>query len=397
MRPLQAGQYNVQNVSPVKLLQSVVKHQKISSVPLTPQVKQDDEFKKKTIEQLQLRSLCLVHTKEYKEFNDKFSARKEEFTLNAILRTFDPSYCENKTEPKKGKKSEDNIETALLSFLKEEQSSESQKGQPETDNYAKILNNDKTLSRSPSVHTNATELPQSASDVKFDWVPILPSNDHPNFDKSLRKEITKVVKLILSNMGKDNKVVEESRKFYIHNTFLLQTYDALVKKYYSSKKVKEDIIRYIIRKVLKISKKTISQTEKVKGKKASLLLCKRYFPEQFEFAPNKIKPDSNKEQEILEFLMPFSQNSKNKTINTNFVKEIFNSQAFSKDYQEFLPNVDKYLQEDNQKKLKKLLDVLMECAKSNNFKKVGPLKILPWLEAWINDTKKIALELWQIK
>ena len=180
----------------------------------------------------------------------------------------------------------------------------------------------------------------------------------------------------------------------MHNIFLLKTYDTLVKKYYSSRKVKEDIIRYIIRKVLKISKNFITETEKVKGKKASLLLCKRYFPEQYERVNNKNQTDSKEENEILGVLMPFNQKSKNKTMNANFVKEIFSSQDFLKDYQEFLQNADIFLRQDNKKKLEKLLDVLVESVKDNNFKKAGALKVFPWLDSWIEDTKKIAQELW---
>jgi len=179
----------------------------------------------------------------------------------------------------------------------------------------------------------------------------------------------------------------------MHNIFLLQTYDTLVKKYYSSIKVKEDIIRYIIRKVLKTSKKIIKETEKVKGKKASILLCKRYFPEQFELITNKT--NSCKEEEILKILMPFNQKSKNKTMNTNFVKELFSSQAFLKDYQGFLQNLGVFLGQDNTKKSEKLLDVLVESVKKNNFKKIGTLKVFPWLESCIEDTKKTAQELWQ--
>jgi len=40
---------------------------------LLPRQNEDNEFKKKVVEQLHLRSLYLVNTKQYAEFNDKIS------------------------------------------------------------------------------------------------------------------------------------------------------------------------------------------------------------------------------------------------------------------------------------------------------------------------------------
>ena len=93
-------------------------------------------------------------------------------------------------------------------------------------------------------------------------------------------------------------------------------------------------------------KKPVKEAEKIKGKKASLFLCKRYFPEQFGHADDA---DSHKESGLLRFLMPYNQNSKNRTMNSKFVQEILSSEAFLKDYQEFLPRLNFYLQEDKKK------------------------------------------------
>ena len=181
---------------------------------------------------------------------------------------------------------------------------------------------------------------------------------------------------------------------YVQNESFLQAYDALVQKYFLSKKVKEDIVRYIIRKSWKTMKKPLKGAEKIKGKKASLFLCKRYFPEQFGPADGA---DSHKESELLGFLMPYNQNSKNRTMNSKFLQEIFSSEAFLKDYQEFLPCLNFYLQEDKKKRLKKLLDLLIKCVKSNNFTSIGALKVFPWLDIWIEETNKIVFELLENK
>ena len=331
------------------------------------------EFEKKAKEQLHFRSLCLINTQEFAQFNAKISSIEEKLSLNSLEKTLGlPKYERKKEE------AENDLEDILLKLFKENQFI------------------DEGAAKEEALLTQPIPNSSSKLENSLDWLPILPFNYHPVFDKSLNKELKEIVQLILKHTGKDdNIIIERSRSLYTHNTFLIQTYDALVRKYNSSTKSKEDIVRYIFRKMLKVAKKPIKETEKkVNGKKASLLLCKRYFPHHFNLIDENT--ESN-EQELLESLMPFSQKSKNKTLNANFVQEMFSSETFLKDYQGFLLKIEYLLEEDNKKKLDKLLDTLIQCVKNNNFKNVGSLKVFPWLDTWIEDTKNIAVELWQKK
>jgi len=81
-------------------------------------------------------------------------------------------------------------------------------------------------------------------------------------------------------------------------------------------------------------------------------------------------------------------------MNLNFVKEIFSSEAFLEDYQQFLFHIDFYLQEDNKKKLKKFLDLLMKCGK------IIILKVLDlqrYFRGLIRGLRKTAFELFENK
>jgi len=363
-----------------------------------------DEFAKKAIEQLQFRSLCLKNTMEYAEFDEKTSAEGEKLTLDLIAKTFSLSSFESffetshKNEPSKKYDETDfftefNTKSLFQSATTPNETVQICLDDPKWPKKSQSLGELEELlltqmtSESSAIEGGNIEGPTNPSIN-------IPSSDNTEFNQPLRTELEKLVLIIISNIGKNNSKVLETRKLYQHNELLLQAYDALVQKYFLSKKVKEDIVRYIIRKMMKTMKKPLKESENIKGKKASLLLCKRYFPGHFDSANNV---DPNKEKELLGILMPYNQNSKNRTMNSNFVKEIFSSEPFLQDYQEFLFHIDFYLQEDNKKRLKKLLDLLMKCVKSNNFESIGSLKVFPWLDTWIEETRKAAFELLENK
>jgi len=214
-----------------------------------------------------------------------------------------------------------------------------------------------------------------------------------NLDSSLRAELEKLVRFVLANMGKNNQEeIEKVRNYYINNPTLLQVYDKLIIKYYSAKKCKEDIVRYILRKAFKIMRASLMKRERINGKKASLLLCKRYFQQNMDQI-EKSGVNVENEEELFDFCMPYKKNSKNKTMNTTFVLEIFSSVEFCKEYQIFLQGFGHLLFEDNEKKMRKFLNFLMDCIKNNNISKLGSFNRLPWLDVWMEDTKNIAIAL----
>lgn len=217
--------------------------------------------------------------------------------------------------------------------------------------------------------------------------------DQVNFNAYLLKELEKIVRFIITNMGRmTQQTMENSRTQITDNPALLQIFDKLVMKYYSAKKCKEDIVRYILRKAFKVMKTEIGKEQKVCGKQATLLLCKRYFPANFdriEEAKIKIKDGD----ELLEFMMPYRKNSKNKTMNNSFVSEIFSSESFCREYQKFLKGFYEIIKEDNDKKIDKLITFLAECVKKDCVSKLGSFSRLPWLEVWMEDTNNVAASL----
>lgn len=209
-----------------------------------------------------------------------------------------------------------------------------------------------------------------------------------------RRKIRKVIQLVLSKIGKES--AEEIEKIRLNllkqDPLLHKLFEHLVKKYHSAKKFKEEFIRYIMRKAWKVIKKKSTKDLKVKGKKASFLLCKKYFSEKFDQI-DKYNVNLENDEEIVEFFMPYNEKSKNKSINMSFVKEIFSSHEFVNDYQEFLGTFDDLLKADNDKKFDALESTLIECLESNSFHKIGSMKVFPWLDTWMEETKVVAREL----
>ena len=212
-------------------------------------------------------------------------------------------------------------------------------------------------------------------------------------DSSLRAQLSQMVKFLLHNMGKNNQaLIESTRNLYLNNKPLLQVYDYIVKKYFSSRKVKEEIIRYILRKAFKVLKQNLQKTENVKGKKASVLFVKKYLPSQIEYL-DQLGVSTDNEEDLVNLLMPYNSKSKNKTMNMKFVSEIFSSEAFLQDYTTFLNSLGSILEEENNKKIDSLVTALEGCVQSGNFSKVNGIRMFPWLNVWINDTKNIAVAL----
>jgi len=209
---------------------------------------------------------------------------------------------------------------------------------------------------------------------------------------AFRRKIRKMIQLVLSKIGKESaEEIEKIRLSILKQDPLLhKLFEHLVKKYHSAKKFKEEFIRYIMRKAWKVIKKKSTKDLKVKGKKASLLLCKRYFSDKFNQLDN-VNVDND--EEIVDFFMPYNEKSKNKSINMSFVKEIFSSHEFVSDYQEFLESFDDLLKQDNDKKFEALENTLIECLETNSFHKIGSMKVFPWLDTWMEETKVVAKEL----
>jgi len=201
------------------------------------------------------------------------------------------------------------------------------------------------------------------------------------------------VDFILTNMrGNNQDEITEMREFYLNNEIMLPVYDKLVMKYYSATRCKEDIVRYIMRKAFRLMKNSIASKENMCTKRAAAFLCKKYFQTNFEEL-KKAGVNLEKEDEVVDFFMPYGKKSKNRTMNTNFVLELFKSEEFSQEYQKYLEKFENYLFEDNKKKKERLVFFIIQCIKANNVTKIGSFCRLPWLDVWNEETINIAKSL----
>jgi len=216
---------------------------------------------------------------------------------------------------------------------------------------------------------------------------------NPLLNTNLRTQLEGMVRIVLSSVnGKTSGNTEATKLLYKQNPILVQIFDKLVMKYYSAKKCREDIVRYILRKAFKTFRSELVKNDKITHKKASLALCKKYFHSRVEEI-EKAGVNIESEEALFDFIMPYKKNSKNRTMNTNFVTEIFASTEFAQAYEHFLTQFESLLNEDNDKKIEKMVDLLVICVQNNDISKLNTFNRLPWLDVWLADTMEIATSL----
>ncbi|CAD8124561.1 unnamed protein product [Paramecium sonneborni] len=143
-------------------------------------------------------------------------------------------------------------------------------------------------------------------------------------------------------------------------------------------KSREELIKFCLRKALKfIFRKVQEENDK---SKTNLKSAQKIFIQALEQETNK------------HIILPFRKNSKNKTMNSDFLKEIFSSQIFVHYYEQFLNCLDEQIQKDSKKKIASL------CIKIQN--KISDDKIfsfdvkrLPWSLSNIEKVKITAKEI----
>jgi len=208
-----------------------------------------------------------------------------------------------------------------------------------------------------------------------------------------KAELEEMIYFLLNNIGKiDQGEIEKARRKYSQNIYLIPIFDALVAKYFPVKKHREDIVRYVVRRAFKFMKAGTIKKEKIYGKRAYAVLCKKYFQSSYEEL-QRSGVNVEDEKELIEFLLPYRKNSKNRTMNNNFTTEIFSSKEFCADYEIFLQSFDKVLIDDNNKKIEKLISLAEQCIANNCPEKIKQCTRLPWLQAWIEKTQEVAYDL----
>jgi len=216
-----------------------------------------------------------------------------------------------------------------------------------------------------------------------------PLSELPNDPEiCLEAQVKYMIQFFINHYGSSaNKEIEKARQSYAHDSRLAKAFESLTMKYAATSKTREEMVKWIIRRVLKASKKIVKGNQKKDQKTVLQDVCKRYFLEENS-------PDQAEEDHLsVDAVLPFRKNSKNKTMNSTFIAEIFESQLFKDDYKEFLKDLDKITEKENLEKTRRFTKLVMECIKSGSFDKIAKYKRVPWLKNWIQNTNKVAIEL----
>jgi len=224
----------------------------------------------------------------------------------------------------------------------------------------------------------------------------------------LRNQLRKMLLFLIHNFGKaSEESIQAERPKYESDKQLLQVFDILVKKYSGASKSREEMIKYVLRKALKAVRGILQKRLNVDYKEASSILCKRYFkgdgaPEEEvsldlkggkRLSSRNSEDDDEDGEDILKAMLPFRKNSKNKTMNSNFINEIFSSEEFCKDYEIYLTQIDDILEKDNNRKIEMFLNYLEQRIKKGQIDTIRSCKRMPWINLWIDSTKNVAFEL----
>lgn len=239
----------------------------------------------------------------------------------------------------------------------------------------------------PSQNFNLNFNIQSNYNQEINPLNVLPGDP----DICLEAQIKYMVQFFINNYGIVRmKDIKEERRRYSYSAVLTKVFDTLATKYSMTTKTREELIKWIIRRVLMTSKQNIKGNKKISQKKLSNIVSQRYFK------ANKSSPGSQDEveghedwNESLHDMKP----SKNKTINMNFIEEIFGSEEFQQDYDSFIRQFDDIIEKDTKEKMGRFLNFILECVKDDTIGEIMKYKRVPWLKSWVEKACKIALEL----
>lgn len=211
--------------------------------------------------------------------------------------------------------------------------------------------------------------------------------------KPIREHIACIVDFILNNIGRIDESrlsLEESK--YSFNPSLKQLFRALVNKYSGIVKTKEEMIKCVIRRAFKQMKNKIKESNGIDARSACKLICEKYFgisKEEFE----KQALSHKDEEELLDDLLPFRKNSKNRTMNNSFLNQVFGSEEFKNDFDQFLQDLQESMFSDNERKAEKFVETLENLMRKNKIDDVQGIKRIPWLTLWIEKTKSVAIDM----
>jgi len=207
--------------------------------------------------------------------------------------------------------------------------------------------------------------------------------------KGLKGQVKEILNFVLENFGRVSESIFEKEKLkYSHDDDLMMVFDLLTAKYASTIKTKEEMVKYTLRRAFKFIKNTLKKNCNSSNKAVSKTICNKYF-----HVSDQDMANIGTEEETLKVLLPFRKHSKNKTMNTTFIGEIFASEEFCRDYQIYLEHFEGILEADNKNKIDRFASFIEDSIRKRKVKDIKNYKRIPWPKLWILNTKNIAQNL----
>lgn len=181
-----------------------------------------------------------------------------------------------------------------------------------------------------------------------------PQNEEEKTGLSSEESIKEMLLCFVKHIGmtRRNLLEKEGEKIHHNNENLKEVFMGLMKKFLSSRKTKEEKIKYVLRKCFKFMKdklleengftfdSTDDYVEKLNSDKVDKMFFKHYFSEKCGKAKKFLT--KNEITFIKDISMPFRKNSQNKTMNIEFLRWIFSNEQFYLDYKLFLSKKEIY-------------------------------------------------------
>ncbi|CAD8193916.1 unnamed protein product [Paramecium pentaurelia] len=191
-----------------------------------------------------------------------------------------------------------------------------------------------------------------------------------------KQKLREYIVLIIDDYHQIHDITQNLRN--INQTQLAKILEILATKQQQQIKSREELIKFCLRKAFRFIFKKISERDNIS--KTNLKTARQEFLTIME------------QEKKIPLILPFRKNSKNKTMNNDFLKEVFSSQIFQSFYKEFLDHLDDTIQTDRKKKIDKLQDKIWLSLRDNRTTTFD-IKRLPWSQKNTERVKSIAFEL----
>ncbi|CAD8067963.1 unnamed protein product [Paramecium sonneborni] len=147
----------------------------------------------------------------------------------------------------------------------------------------------------------------------------------------------------------------------------------LKKRYIQVNKTKEEMTKFIIRKCFQFIKTEINYQDKdnLGAEERDRLFYHTFFSSDQEFIKTL-------ENNSIDDLIPFRKESKLKTINDTYLKQLFRSQKFCCYYQKFLNEFSNIFQLENEEKIQKMAKQILKIIFTRDYDKIKIYRRFPW-------------------